>query len=137
MATRLDIVSPEKLVISEEVTSVTIPGSEGYFTVLGDHAPLITTLKPGFVTAVDNGGGTRTIYVVGGLAEVTGTEVTILADEARDGADYSRSEVDAHIVAAEATVAAADSLEAREIAQAELDQWRNLLLESATAGTVH
>ena len=41
MTTQLEIVSPEKLVISEQVASVTVPGSEGYFTVLGDHAPLI------------------------------------------------------------------------------------------------
>jgi F-type H+-transporting ATPase subunit epsilon len=137
MATQLDIVSPEKLVISETVASVTVPGSEGYFTVLGDHAPLITTLKPGFVTAVDDAGATHSIYVVGGLAEVTGTSVTILADEARNAADFSRADVDARIAAAEAKLAAAESLEAKDIAQAELDQWRNLLLESATAGTVH
>jgi F-type H+-transporting ATPase subunit epsilon len=137
MATQLDIVSPEKLVISETVASVTVPGSEGYFTVLGDHAPLITTLKPGFVTAVDNAGATHSIYVVGGLAEVTGTGVTILADEAKDAAEFSRAEVDAHIAAAEAKLAAAETLEAKDLAQADLDQWRNLILESATAGTVH
>ena len=137
MATQLDIVSPERLVISESVASVTVPGSEGYFTVLGDHAPLITTLKPGFVTAVDNAGATHSIYVVGGLAEVTGTGVTILADEAKNASDFSRAEVDARIAAAEAKLAAADTLEAKDIVQADLDQWRNLLLESATAGTVH
>ena len=137
MATQLDIVSPERLVISETVTSVTVPGNEGYFTVLGDHAPLITTLKPGFVTAVDNAGATHSIYVVGGLAEVTGTGVTILADEAKNASDFSRAEVDARIAAAEAKLAAADTLEAKDIVQADLDQWRNLLLESATAGTVH
>jgi F-type H+-transporting ATPase subunit epsilon len=137
MATQLDIVSPEKLVISETVASVTVPGSEGYFTVLGDHAPLITTLKPGFVTAVDAAGATHSIYVVGGLAEVTGTGVTILADEARNAADFSRADVEARIVAAEAKLASADTLEAKDAAQAHLDQWRNLLLESATVGTVH
>ena len=137
MATQLDIVSPERLVISESVASVTVPGSEGYFTVLGDHAPLITTLKPGFVTAVDNAGATHSIYVVGGLAEVTGTGVTILADEAKNASDFSRADVEARIVAAEARLVAAETLEAKDIAQGDLDQWRNLLLESPTAGTVH
>ncbi|HEV2518547.1 MAG TPA: F0F1 ATP synthase subunit epsilon, partial [Devosia sp.] len=48
--TKLEIVSPERLLLSETVKSVTVPGADGYFTVLGDHAPLMTTLKPGFVT---------------------------------------------------------------------------------------
>jgi F-type H+-transporting ATPase subunit epsilon len=137
MATQLDIVSPERLVISETVASVTVPGSEGYFTVLGDHAPLITTLKPGFVTAVDAGGATHSIYVVGGLAEVTGSAVTILADEARNAADFSRTEVEAKIAEAQAALNAADTIEAKDAAQGVLDAWRNLLLESASLTTAH
>lgn len=137
MATQLEIVSPEKLVISETVTSVTVPGSEGYFTVLGDHAPLITTLKPGFITAVDAAGATRSVYVVGGLAEVTGASVTILADEARPAGDFSRTEVEAKIAEAQAALNAADTLEAKDFAQNRLDQWRNLLLESASVATAH
>ena len=49
--TKLEIVSPERLLLSETVRSVTVPGTDGYFTVLGDHAPLMTTLKPGMVDA--------------------------------------------------------------------------------------
>ena len=137
MTTQLEIVSPEKLVISEQVASVTVPGSEGYFTVLGDHAPLITTLKPGFITAIDTAGATHNVYVVGGLAEVTPTGVTILADEARNASEFSRSEVEAMVVQAQAALDKADSLEAKDIAQNHLDQWRNLLLESASVATVH
>ena len=137
MTTQLEIVSPEKLVISEQVTSVTVPGSEGYFTVLGDHAPLITTLKPGFITAIDAAGATHSVYVVGGLAEVTPTGVTILADEARNASEFARSEVEAMVVQAQAALDKADSLEAKDIAQNHLDQWRNLLLESASVATVH
>ncbi len=44
---KIEIVSPERLVISEQARSVTVPGTEGYFTVLGEHAPLMSTLKPG------------------------------------------------------------------------------------------
>jgi F-type H+-transporting ATPase subunit epsilon len=137
MTTQLDIVSPERLVISETVASVTVPGSEGYFTVLGDHAPLITTLKPGFVTAVDAAGATRSVYVIGGLAEVTATAVTILADEARPAGDFSRTEVEAKIAEAQAALNAASTIEAKDIAQNHLDQWRNLLLESASVATAH
>jgi F-type H+-transporting ATPase subunit epsilon len=54
---KIEIVSPERLVLSEVVTSVTVPGSEGYFTVMDDHAPFMTTLKPGFITVNRTGNG--------------------------------------------------------------------------------
>lgn len=135
--TLLEIVSPERLIISEQVASVTVPGNEGYFTVLGDHAPLIATLKSGFVTVVDLAGTARTIYVVGGLAEVSPTSVTILADEARDAADLTRAELETHIAEAQAALNAADSIEAKDVAQNNLDAWRNLLLESTSVATAH
>ena len=52
---KIEIVSPERLVLSEVVTSVTVPGTEGYFTVMDDHAPFMTTLRPGFITVNRNG----------------------------------------------------------------------------------
>ena len=66
--TKLEIVSPERLVISETVKSVVVPGADGYFTVLGEHAPLMTTLKPGFITVEDNAGVSHVYYVRGGFA---------------------------------------------------------------------
>ena len=69
--TKLEIVSPERLVISEVVKSVVVPGADGYFTVLGEHAPLMTTLKPGFITVEDNGGTSHVYYVRGGFADVS------------------------------------------------------------------
>ena len=65
-AIKIEIVSPESLVLSEEVTSVSVPGQEGYFTVMGEHAPLMTTLKPGFIT-VEKDSGNQTFYVQGGI----------------------------------------------------------------------
>lgn len=137
MTTRLDIVSPERLVISEEVASVTVPGTEGYFTVLGDHAPLMTTLKPGFITAVDSAGASRGFYVAGGFAEVSPTGVTVLADDARGAGDFSRAEVEAQIADAQAVLDSAATPEGRDAAQTVLNSWRNLLLESASLAPAH
>jgi F-type H+-transporting ATPase subunit epsilon len=135
--THLEIVSPERLVISETVTSVTVPGSEGYFTVLGDHAPLMTTLKPGFITVVA-ASGTQSIYIEGGFAEISPEGLTILAEDARPAADFDRAEIDARIGAAQKALDSADTIEAKDVAQTELDSWRNLLLEAATvAGPAH
>ena len=44
---KFDLVSPERLLVSEQVESVVVPGGEGYFTVFAQHAPLMSTLKPG------------------------------------------------------------------------------------------
>ena len=60
---KIEIVSPERLVLSEVVTSVTEPGTEGYFTVMVDHAPFMTTLRPGFIT-VNGIGGRNEIFLV-------------------------------------------------------------------------
>ncbi len=134
---KIEIVSPERLLLSEEVSSVTVPGTDGYFTVLGDHAPLMTTLKPGFVTVVGPQ-GTQSIYVQGGFAEVSPEGLTILAEDARPAADFDRAEVEARIATAQTALESGDTPEARSAAQAEIDSWRNLLLEAATiAGTLH
>ncbi len=137
--TKLEIVSPERLVISETVRSVTVPGTEGYFTVLGDHAPLMTTLKPGFVTAVDESGATHSIFVRGGFADVSPEGLTILADEARDAADFSRTEIEQLIVERQAAVDAATTPEEKAALTNELDTWKNLLLDAAvtTSATAH
>jgi F-type H+-transporting ATPase subunit epsilon len=137
--TKLEIVSPERLIISEMVRSVTVPGSEGYFTVLGDHAPLMTTLKPGFVTAIDQSGTTHSIFVRGGFADVSPAGLTILADEARDAADFSRSEIEQLIVERQAAVDAATTPEEKAALTNELDTWKNLLLDAAvsTSATAH
>jgi F-type H+-transporting ATPase subunit epsilon len=77
-----DLVSPERLLLSEEVESVVVPGSEGYFTVLARHAPLMSTLKPGLIEVRNLGGATQKIFVRGGFADVNPSGLTILADQA-------------------------------------------------------
>lgn len=135
---KLEIVSPERLMISELTRSVTVPGTEGYFTVMGEHAPLMTTLRPGFVTAMTSAGVSHVFYVKGGFADVSPDGLTILAEEARSGADFSRTEVEALIAAAQAALDAAATPENKGAAQTELDNWKNLLLEAATVtSTTH
>jgi F-type H+-transporting ATPase subunit epsilon len=77
-----DLVSPERLLVSEEVESVVVPGSEGFFTVLARHAPFMSTLKPGLVEVKGLSGEARKIFVRGGFADVTPAGLTILADQA-------------------------------------------------------
>lgn len=130
---KIEIVSPENLVLSEQASSVTVPGADGYFTVMGDHAALMTTLKAGFVT-VTSGGAERTYYVQGGFADVSDAGLTILAEQAKTGADFDRSELDAAIVSAQEALSAATTDQAKQEAQTALDGWKNLLLEIDAVG---
>jgi|SRR6185312_17172448 len=132
---KVEIVSPERLLVSETAQSVTIPGADGYFTVLGEHQPLMTTLKPGFITA-NVAGGAQVFFVRGGFADVAPEGLTILAEQALPLAEFDPNSIDADIEAAEVTLAGADTIEAKEVAMAQVNAWRNLKLEAQqVAGT--
>jgi F-type H+-transporting ATPase subunit epsilon len=78
-----EIVSPERLLVSEAADMVTVPGAEGDFGVLAGHMPLISTLRPG---VIDVRGGARSgdirLFVLGGFAEANPDKLTVLAEEA-------------------------------------------------------
>jgi len=80
---KIEIVSPERVLLSGEATEVVVPGMEGDFTVLEGHAPLISALRPGILD-IKQGSGRRRIYVRGGFAEVDPTQLTILAQNLVD-----------------------------------------------------
>lgn len=81
---QFELVSPEKLLLSEAVAMVVVPGSEGNFGVLPGHALLISTVRPGVIDvyADEQTAVTERIFVSGGFAEVTPERCTVLADEA-------------------------------------------------------
>ena len=135
---KIEIVSPERLVVSQQAQSVTVPGVEGYFTVMGEHAPLMSVLKPGFITVTDMGNIAHVFYVRGGFADVAPTGLTILAEDARPVADFDRNEIEALIASGMTALQAAPTSQEQDRLQNELDQWRNLLSEASTVGsTVH
>jgi F-type H+-transporting ATPase subunit epsilon len=128
---KFELVSPERLLISRDVGMVVVPGAEGDFGVLPDHAPLISTVRPGVIDVYDDGVAiSDRIFVSGGFAEVSGERCTVLAEQAtpvkeidraavqkdleqlqRDlaaaGDDGTRERIAHHIEAAEAKLAAA------------------------------
>lgn len=135
---KVEIVSPERLVVSEQARSVTVPGEEGYFTVLGEHAPLMSTLKPGFITVTDMSNVAHVFYVRGGFADVAPEGLTILAEEARPVADFNRTEIEALIASGQTALQAANTAADQDRLTNELDAWKNLLLDaSVTRDTAH
>ncbi len=99
-----ELVSPERLILSEPVEMVVVPGAEGDFGVLPGHAPLISTVRPG-VISIHEGGTVRTrIFVAGGFAEVTPERCTVLAESAEPLDEIDRAEVEGQIATLEQEV---------------------------------
>jgi len=76
-----DLVSPERLLLSQPVDMVTIPGSEGYMGVMAGHMALVSTLRAGMIDMLNDGGNTR-FFIMGGFAEINASKVIVLAEEA-------------------------------------------------------
>src|SRR5438067_12137476 len=76
----LQLVSPERLLVEEQVTEVQIPALDGYIGVLPGHAPLLSELKPGGVLTYKAGGQERVTAVYGGFVEVLPNRARVLAD---------------------------------------------------------
>jgi F-type H+-transporting ATPase subunit epsilon len=98
-----ELASPERLTFSGEVDQVDVPGAEGDFGVLAQHAPLVTTLRPGILT-VYRGTEKQRIVVHGGFAEVGPEGLTVLADVATAVEDVDRTALAAQIQEMEARV---------------------------------
>lgn len=77
-----ELVSPEKLLFSEPVEMVVVPGEEGDFGVLPRHAPMISSVRPGVILIYEAGKVKESIFVAGGFAEVTPDRCTVLAEQA-------------------------------------------------------
>jgi len=118
---KFDLVSPEKLLLSEEVDMVTLPGTEGRFGVLAHHAPLMTTLSPG-VVEIRNEGADKHYFVRGGFADVTPAGLTLLAEEALLVDDISPEWIDNRIKDLESDLEHAELDETKTRAAAEIEE---------------
>lgn len=92
-----ELVSPEKLLKSQPVDMVVVPGSEGDFGVLAGHSPMISTVRPGVIDVYEGDRIVDRVFVAGGFAEVTEARCTVLAEEAVALADLNRGAVEQQI----------------------------------------
>jgi F-type H+-transporting ATPase subunit epsilon len=114
---QFELVSPERLLISEPVDMVVVPGSEGDFGVLPGHAPFISTVRPGVIEVYEGSTVTERIFVAGGFAEVSNDRCTVLAEEAASLNDVNRGQVEAELRSLnEELVSARDDAERTAIA---------------------
>ena len=108
-----ELVSPEKLLLSDSVSEVVIPGSEGDMTVLANHAPVMTTIRPGVVTVKSASGQTDRFVVFGGFADILPTGCTVLAESAVPVAEFTKDMVARRVGLAKADLSHAPSDEAK------------------------
>jgi len=92
-----ELVSPERLILSQAVDMVVVPGAEGDFGVLPGHALLLSTVRPGVIAVHNDGAVRERIFVGGGFAEVTPERCTVLADEAVPVQDIDRAAVEGRL----------------------------------------
>jgi len=100
-----ELVSPEKLLLSEDVEMVVVPGGEGNFGVLPGHALFISTVRPGVIDVYEGNRVSERIFVSGGFAEVTPERCTVLADEAMPLSSLDPNEIQESLKTAEAEIA--------------------------------
>jgi F-type H+-transporting ATPase subunit epsilon len=94
---QFELVTPERLLLSEMVEMVVVPGTEGNFGVLPGHAPLISSIRPGMIDVYEGQTITRRIFVVSGIAEVTPERCTVLADEALPPEELDRGGIETEL----------------------------------------
>jgi F-type H+-transporting ATPase subunit epsilon len=92
-----ELVSPERILVSQGVDMVVVPGEDGDFGVLPGHALFLSGVRPGVIEIYDGDKISDRIFVAGGFAEVTGERCTVLAEEAVNLAEVERTTVEARI----------------------------------------
>jgi F-type H+-transporting ATPase subunit epsilon len=119
---QFDLVSPERRLASLEAREVRIPGADGQLTAMPDHAPTITTLRPGIVAVTAADGTTQSFAVTGGFAEITQDGMSVLAERAYQASADSREAVEAQLAEArrKAEAATAEQRDAAELLVSDL-----------------
>ena len=94
---KFELVSPERLLVSEDVTEVIVPGTEGEMTVMANHAPVMTSVKPGVVALKTSAGAEERYVVFGGFADILPETLTLLAESATAVSEIDREDLASRI----------------------------------------
>ena len=124
---QLNLVSPEKLLFSGQVDQVDLSGAEGDFGVLAGHAPIVAVLRPGIVTAMA-GSLSERFVVLGGLAEFSQEELTILADSADSVEDFDLAGLKTQIEEIQESLSREQAGDELDRALARLDHYKTIRL---------
>jgi len=125
MATfNFELVSPERVLFSGAVDAVILPAAEGEMTVLAGHAPMMTTLKTGFLIITNNPGNGNRILIRGGFADINPNGLTVLAERALPAEELTQEILDHEILQAEMHYDATNDPAAKHAAESAVAQLR-------------
>jgi F-type H+-transporting ATPase subunit epsilon len=110
--TLFELVSPERLIISKDVSMVVVPGTEGLFGVLPRHTSMLSALAPGVIDIYEEDAITERVFVINGFAEVTGERCTVLAEDVIPIDKLNPEELEETIVKIRAKVSSMDQVDA-------------------------
>ena len=123
---KFELVTPERMALSEDAAQVVVPGVEGEFTVLPGHAPVISALRPGVIEVVLPDASKTRIFVKGGFAEVDAGHLTVLAERALDVEAMDAATIAAELETAQADLASATDDAGRLAAASAVERLRGL-----------
>ena len=123
---KFELVTPERMALSEDATQVVVPGVEGEFTVLPGHAPVISALRPGVIDVTLPDARKTRIFVKGGFAEIDADHLTVLAERALDVDTMDAGTIAAELATAEADLASATDDAGRLAAASAVERLRGL-----------
>ena len=118
---QVEIVTPEKLVVNDQASELTMPGKKGYLGILPGHAPLITELSVGEISYRNASGQMKFLSVAWGFAEVLPNKITILAEIAERAEDIDTARAERARLEAEAAIKAAGGKSEGDYSRAEAD----------------
>jgi F-type H+-transporting ATPase subunit epsilon len=122
MATfHFDLIAPDKILFSGEVDQVDVPGIDGDFGVLAEHAPMIVLLRPGVLTVMV-GGEAQRVVIFGGFAEISPQGLTVLADYATSVEDLDPAMLATRIAETEEKIEKIKQAEAGSLLDRELER---------------
>ena len=128
-----ELVSPERLLVSQPVDMVVVPGAEGDFGVLVLHTPMVSNVRPGVISVHDGGQVIERIFVAGGFAEVTPSRCTVLAEQAMPVAEIDRQAAEQQLRDGQEDLADAESEEERQTAERQIAVAEAMIQAAGTA----
>ena len=123
----MDLVSPEKLLLSDAYEMIVVPGAEGDFAVMAGHTPITSSLRPGVISIYEGDNEKDRIFVNGGFVQVAEDKITVLAEEAIHVADLNKADLEQRIQDASEDIEDAKDDELRRKAQENKDHLEQLL----------
>ncbi len=124
---KLEFVTPEKSLLSSEVEQVIIPGSEGEFTILADHSPMISSLKPGLIRIYeDSSSDALTYFVTDGFIDMASNNLTILAQSVIEKSEITSEKLDEIIESFQKEVDSTENLDRKNRYNLKIDNVRSV-----------